>query len=68
MSSYDDLVNIEIGKASNYGSHFKVNRLCAIEAIKKSLLKRKKNRLIMRVYIAGGMDSGNTHKGHFAAG
>jgi len=70
MTSYSNLVNIEVGNATNYGCHFKLSRLHGLEAIKalkKSIGKRRRIQL-MRVYIAGSMESGNTHLGHFASG
>lgn len=71
MTSYNDLVNIEIGKEINYGSHFKLSRLqslAAINVLNFTGNKRKASHKIMRVYIAGSMNTGNTHLDKFTAG
>mmetsp|Transcript_32802 Transcript_32802/g.44967 ORF Transcript_32802/g.44967 Transcript_32802/m.44967 type:complete len:85 (-) Transcript_32802:35-289(-) len=68
MTSYSELVNIEVGNAANYGSHFNLScsqRFDAINFLISNLGKRPKSQL-MRVYIAGSMESGNTHLGNFS--
>ena len=70
MTLYADLVNVEIGNATNYGSHFKTTielSLETVKAFKKHHGKRKFSQLL-RVYIAGSMETGNTHLGHFTTG
>ena len=69
MTSYLDLVNIEIGNELHYGSQFKLNRLQSIEAIKVLTGKKRKNsQKVMRVYIAGSMYTGQTHLDKFEIG
>jgi hypothetical protein len=71
MSSYGDLVNIEIGNNTNYGSNFKLSRHYSLELakfLKQTSAKEKCAQKRMRVYIAGWMGTGNTHYGHFVTG
>jgi ribosome biogenesis protein Tsr3 len=70
MTSYNDLVNFEIGNQSNYGSQFKLSRLESIAAINilKLTGKKRKTSKVMRVYIAGSMGTGNTHLDKFTTG
>ena len=70
MTSYNDLVNTEVGNATNYGCHFKLSVTDAISAI-EALLKRHKQKnttKTIRVYCSGGMQTGTAQVGYFDSG
>jgi hypothetical protein len=70
MTSFSDLVNSEVGNATNYGGHFKLNIVDAIPAM-ESLLERHKYKTTnktIRVYSPGGMQVGTAHIGYFQSG
>jgi len=73
MTSYNDLVNTEVGNATNYGCHFKLSVADAIPAI-EALLKRHKQKTTtktiktIRVYCSGGMQTGTAQVGYFDSG
>jgi hypothetical protein len=70
MTSYNELVNIEIGKSTTYGSNFRLSRQYSIELAKflKEQVGKRESFQLMRVYIAGCMETENTHLGLFTAG
>jgi len=70
MTSYSNLVNTEVGNATNYGCHFKLSVADAIPAI-EALLKRHKHQTTtktIRVYSPGKMQIGTAQVGYFHSG
>ena len=70
MTSYNDLVNTEVGNATNYGCHFKLSVADALPEI-EALIKRHKQKNTtqkIRVYCAGAMQIGTAQVGYFHSG